>query len=223
MRRDRGVARVVRAAVDHALAHAVHFRGGHQRQAGDGLERFGRYGHGIVAHQVAAAFRRQIGQDGPGCGIELTKPVIADRARAERREQRAAFRLMRGTILAHHVFPHQLRHQPFGLVAGKDLDPFFLREDVIAPGEQRGAQFRYEGYGRLGPHLRQRGVGIGAKGGGVDMGDGGVGHGAGLAWGVARSLIRHPVPRKPQAVVQRVVSVSSRYSSARSSRVSRSR
>ena len=176
-RLDLRVARIVGTAVDHRLADVVHMGRRHAGQPGDGLQRLGRDRHGEIGDEVAGSARFQLGKDGLGAGGKDRLPVRLDRARAQRRKQDAAFLHVRRAVLAHHVLAHQPRHQPLGLQRGEGRDAFLLGMNVVAPGDQRGAQFRHVGDGRLRPHPGQRRVGIGGEGGEIDVEFRCIGHG----------------------------------------------
>ena len=156
----------------------IHLGRRHAGQPGDGLERLGRDRHRVIGHKIAGPLWGQL------CGnllrpcLENWLPVILYRAGAQRRKQDLALVQMRRAILAHHVLPHQPGHQTLGLEGRENLGSFLLNMYVITPGDQRRAQLRDKGDWRLGPHPRQRGIGISGKGGGVDFGHGCIGHGA---------------------------------------------
>ena len=151
----------------------------HVGEPGDVLQAFGRQRQRERLAEVGAAARRQLLENAVGMGLELPAPGIAHRARRHRRKHRGALGHVRVAVLAHHVVAHQGVHQPGRLVRGEHVDAFFLREDIVAPGEHGRAELRHERDRRLAPHPREIRIGIGPERGHVDVEMRGVGHGGG--------------------------------------------
>ena len=175
--RDRRIAGVIGAAVDHALADPVHFGPGHIGQPGQGPERLARGRAGDIGHQIGVALRRDAVEYGGHGGLELCLPDIAHGFGRHGGKDRAAFGHMRRAVLAHQVLAHQHGHQPGGLIRGKHRDVLFMDENVVAPGDQRGVKLGDMGNRCLFAHPFEIGVGIGAKGGQVNFVNRGVRHG----------------------------------------------
>jgi hypothetical protein len=171
---DLRIARVIRAAVDHALAHAVHLGRVHVGQPGDELQRLGRDRHGVVASRgrLRRAGRGRRGWRRSCRGKAVPRSSVTVRGlsagKSARRSERCASpsRRMRFSPISRVI-------RPFGLARGEDLDPFFLPVDVGALRQQNGAaQLRHPRHGRLGAHPYEIGVGIGPEGHRVDVDDG---------------------------------------------------
>ncbi len=77
-----------------------------------------------------------------------------DSTRRDRRLHRAALRLVRIAVMAHHVLAHQPRHQPAGLFRTEDVDPLFPDVDVVTPCEDNPVKLRDKGDRRFGPQPR---------------------------------------------------------------------
>ena len=168
-RLDLFVAGVVGDAVDHRLRPRVHVLIAHVGQAGDVLQAFRRQRQREGFAEVGAPERSKLVDDAFGMGLKLPAPGVAHRARRDGGKHRRAFRHVRIAVLAHHVVAHQRVHQSRRLVRGEHVDAFFLREDVVASGENRRAQLRHERDRRLGAHPLQVGIGIGPESRNVDV------------------------------------------------------
>ena len=197
-RLDLLVAGVVGDAVDHRLRPRVHVLEAHVGEPGDVLQAFGRQRQRQRLAEIGCALRRQLVEDAVGMGLKLPDPGVAHRARRHGGKHRLPLRHVRIAILAHHVVAHQHVHQPVRLVRGEHVDALLLGEDVVAPGEHRGAELRHERDRRLLPHLRQRGIGIGPERGNVDVEMRGVGHDALTPPGSRRRPSRSIRRRKPK-------------------------
>ena len=173
---DRGVAGVIRAAVDHALAHPVHFHGRHIRQSRNRAQRIAGQQHRELVQQVGVSAWRECREQAIGIGAELREPYVLDRARRHRGKNRLALGLVRRAVLAHEVFAHQRGHQPAGLPGRKDVGLFLVDENRCMAGEQGGAELGYLAHGHVFAHARQVGIGIGPECGHVDFVSGCVGH-----------------------------------------------
>ena len=162
-RLDLLVAGVVGDAVDHRLRPRVHVLIAHVGEAGDVLQALGRQRQRERLAEVGAAGRRQFVEDAVGMGLKRLAPGVAHRARRHGGKHRRAFRHVRVAVLAHHVVAHQRVHQSRRLMRGEYVDALFLGEDVVAPGEDRGAELRHERDRRLAAHLLQGRIGIGPE------------------------------------------------------------
>ena len=59
-------------------------------------------------------------------------------------------------ILAHHVVPHELVHEPFGLMRAEHFNVFLAHKNVVTAGQQDRVELRYIGNWHLSTHLRER-------------------------------------------------------------------
>jgi hypothetical protein len=80
--------------------------------------------------------------------------------------------------------PHQAVHQALRLIRTEDIDPFFRSGDVIAAAQERAAELRHEGDGRLLAQSCEDGIGIVPECGNVnvDAGSGAQGSALRISW-----------------------------------------
>jgi hypothetical protein len=170
-RLDLRVAGIVGAAVDHALADAVHLGEMHVGQAGDRLQRLGGQRQGVIGDEIGFPARRDFVEDAVGMALEFATPDIAHGFRRDGREDGPALDGVRVAVLAHHVFAHQARHQAAWLDGGKDVGALLVDEDGVALRHQRRAELRNEGDRAVAPHDLQVGIRIAPEGVGIDVMD----------------------------------------------------
>jgi hypothetical protein len=165
MRLDLRVARVVGAAVDHALAHAVHLGGGHVGEPGDQLQRLGRDRHRVVAHQVGLAprarARRGWRRSARNSGAQVSVTVRGLRAgNSARRSERCASpsRRMRFSPIRRVIRPSGWREDRTSMrFSSRWISARLVKSTGIAKGGDTGD-------GSLGAQPGKIGVGVVPKG-----------------------------------------------------------
>ena len=155
MRLNHGIARVICTPVNHPLGHAVHFAPIHVDHASHRFQRLCRNGHGKIIDNINVALPCDAIQNVMGLAHKLGLPNITDSFWGNCGENRMAFALMIRTIFAHHILPHQLRHQSIRLIRGKDRNVFFTDENIVPLAHQNSVQFGNVGDGRIPPQDRK--------------------------------------------------------------------
>ena len=190
-RLDLLVTGVVGDAVDHRLRPRVHVLIAHVGEAGDVLQALGRQRQRERLAEVGAAGGRELVKDAVGMGLKPPDPGLAHGARRHRRKHRRALLHVRIAVLAHHVVTHKPVHQPGWLMRREHINALFLRENVVAPGEDGRAELRHERDRRALAHPCEIGIGIGPECGHVDIEMRSVGHAAGRSVArAARSVVK---------------------------------